>query len=271
MTEAIFYETELAVGDLEVDERVQRNLVESKVRRIIHNYNPAAIGIITVSKRVEAGDLIRYVILDGQHRYEAVRRLTDNQGTIKCRVFNDLTVQDDARLFLDLNDSTKPRYIDKFKVSVYAGDEQALRIKDLAGRHGWAVQAGTGTGIISAAEAMKRIDRLSIEKDREPHLLEMAILAVTRAWGHDRYGVQAPTLEGLAHLFDQYQDLIDFDHLVATLKSWKRGAEGLKDDADNRKKINKMSAPMAVAATVVQEYNLSKRGRRKLDEWRRSR
>ena len=95
-----YKEAVLKVGELTVDPVVQRTrLSEPKVRKIFANFNPDALGVITVSLRKD----LTYVVLDGMHRVEAVRRLTDNTGTMAAHVLEGLSLAEEAEIFLDLN------------------------------------------------------------------------------------------------------------------------------------------------------------------------
>ena len=109
-----FSEATLKVGELTVDSRVQRSrLNENKVRKIYANFNRDALGVITVSYRKDKS----YVVLDGMHRVEVVRRLTDNTGTMACHVLTGLSLEEEAEIFLDLNYSDKPTIIERYRVS----------------------------------------------------------------------------------------------------------------------------------------------------------
>src|SRR5690348_9385603 len=88
-----YTDIDVSVNDLSVDPQVQRfHFNPRKVEQIVKNYNPDMIGRITASKR----NAVTIVVVDGWHRWEAVRRLTDSNGTIPVRVFEGLTLAEEA-------------------------------------------------------------------------------------------------------------------------------------------------------------------------------
>ena len=104
--------------DLRVDMTYQRSVSDSRVSSICRNFNQQALGIVTLSIR-ENGELF---IIDGQHRVEALKKMGKGNIQINAIVLFDLTVQDEANLFLIMNDNrTKPKRFDLHKAA-YAID-----------------------------------------------------------------------------------------------------------------------------------------------------
>src|SRR5690606_25145225 len=118
---------------LTVDLRVQRALDRRKVNRIAAELNPDAIGMICVSKRPDG----TYVIIDGQHRVEALKITGAANTTVLCEVFNDLTLADEAAMFRWRNNTTQPHYIDRFRVRLVEGDGDVRAIVDILHKYGW--------------------------------------------------------------------------------------------------------------------------------------
>jgi hypothetical protein len=263
-----YTEKHLHVGDLTIDRRVQRQgLNSAKVERIVKNYSPAALGIITVSFRKDRS----YVVVDGQHRVEATRRVTDNQGDLPCRVFEGLTLAQEAQMFLDLNHTTIPTQIDKFKVRLEAHSDEgdaARSISELVGAFGWTVSRTAADGHINAVTVLERMYQLSQKLEADPNLIQMTILVITRAWGNNRYGVQAPILEGLARMFGEYGSLLDGDHLIEVLQKLQGGPQTLVAEARQLAALRGWNVAMAVADKLVNEYNKGRRTKQ-LTVWRK--
>lgn len=253
------------VHDLIIDHRVQRDSLDmAKVNNIVNNFNIDGLGRVTVSVR-DNGDR---VVIDGWHRVEAVRRLTDNAGTIPARVYEELTLKEEAALFLTLNTTNRPRVLDKWKVRVTMEDPVSVEITGLLTAFGWSISHAAQNGHVNAVAALERIYTLSKKVEAEPHLIHVAFLVITKAWGHDRYGAQSTVIEGIAALAAEHKSLLDLPVLIGKLKEYKGGPQSLIQEARNLAGIRNMRVPMAVADILTEKYNV---GRKKnvLPGWRK--
>jgi len=261
----IFTEEDLSVKDLTVDRRVQRSSLNlSKIDRIVLRFNPGALGVVTVSRRKDRSS----VVVDGAHRVEAVRRVTENRGTVRCHVFTGLTLAEEAQMFLDLNHTSKPLYIDQFRVRIEAEDPIAVGISKIVHSYGWTISPLAANGNINAPAALERLWRLSERLELEPHLVQLTILVVTRSWGTERAGVQGVILDGIGRLLAEHGSLIDIDTLIERLRLFKGGPSQLHIEATQFAALQKMRVSMAVASLCTAEYNryMRKNG---LPQWRR--
>jgi hypothetical protein len=258
---------DLPVGSLEVDRRVQRTgLEQHKLEKMVKYWNEDAKGVITVSRRRDRSQ----IIIDGQHRTEAVRRLTDNQGTVTCHVYEGLSLMEEAQMFLDLNNTTKPPIQDKFRVRVTGEDPAAVRINDIANAYGWTITRAAGDGNINAVATLERLYLLSEKLELEPNLVQVALLVITRAWGMERYGVGATIMEGLGRVLAEHRDKIDIENLIVKLKERKGGPSTLHAEATQMASLRHGKVSMAVAELVVDTYNKGKRtgdGGKALPRW----
>lgn len=257
-------EKHIPVSALSIDRRVQREEFNpKKVENIVANFNPAALGIISVSER-DDGSL---VIVDGWHRWEAYRRISDNAGQLRCDVYSGLTLSEEAELFLLLNNTNHPKAMDKFKVRVFGGEPFANEVNNWAKTYGWSVDAVVGDGHVNAVAVLEKVHRLSLDSEADPALLQMVFVTIRDAWGHDRYGAQAPVLAGLGALFAEHGSKINLDRLVQVLRTWKGGPEGLITNARTQASILRMKTGYALAFLVTRAYNEGLRTNA-LPEWR---
>lgn len=265
MSENTYTEKDLGVNELQVDRRVQRSgLDRNKVERMVRDWNPAAIGVVTVSHRKDRS----YVIVDGQHRWETVRQLTDNTGVVPCRIFEGLTLQEEAQMFLDLNATNQVRLIDKFKVRLTREDPVATDIAGILGAYGWTVSPVPANGNINAVGMLERVYKLSEKSGCEPNLVHSTILVLTRAWGNDRNGTQSVIFEGVARFLEEYRDRVDLDALIEKLKNVQGGPMTFHAEAAQLAALRHAKVSMAVAEKLVDLYN---KGRRTnvLSPWRK--
>lgn len=259
----------IALEDLTVDPKIQRPLDANKVNRIADAFILTGIGVLDVSKRDDG----TIVVLDGQHRLEVLRRksrIGQAPEKVQCRVFTGLDRPREAALFLILNNTTKPRAVDKFRVAGTALDPEVLGINQILSDYHFTVGGGVTPGNVSAVATLTRIYRISEAKEKDPNLLRLAVMTVHGAWGNGYDGSRGVILEGIAAMYDEYGDRLDSQDFMSRLASYKGGPIGLLSDADQWAKIRKMRPAMAVADILVGAYNQGRRSSA-LPEWRRRR
>lgn len=262
----------VSVGALEIDPRVQREFHDAgKVSRIVRTFNPAALGVIAVSRRGDGS----MVIIDGWHRWEAVRRLTDNTGTMEAHVFEGLDLADEAQLFLDLNSGSQPGVMDKFRQRLITGDPVATEINKITKHYGWVIQRQPGAGTIQAVSTVEQIFRRSAAAEEDPNALQLVVLTLNRSFGNQKEAPHAEILKGLAAVYSEptYKDRIEIDRLIQRLSEYPGGPTGLLHDSEVIASARRMRMSMAVAEQIVDHYNKGLRvgGPNILPSWRRSR
>lgn len=266
-TDQKFTEERILARDLEIDPRIQRFALNmKKVGRIKRNFRSSALGVVTVSRR----NAVTRIILDGWHRVQVVRELTDNDGTILCHVYENLTRAQEAQMFLDLNFGNQPSLLEKFQARIVTEDQIAVGIDKITKSYGFVVGPQAGNASIACIGALERIYSRSVAAEAEPNHLQMALLLVSRAWGVDRFATQAVLLEGLASLWSVQQGLIDMDRLVNKLSIYPGGPMGLHADATQMASLRRGQVSMAVAELVTDDYNKGL-SRKKLPTWTRKR
>lgn len=247
----------IPANKLEVDRRVQRDeLNDRKVRQIEADFNPDALGVITVSRRKDRG----LYIVDGWHRVEAAK-LKDPEYPLVCHVFEGLTVPEEALMFLALNNRTAVSMLEKYKVLLSAEDEDALMIEKITTEHGWKVHPQPAPGHIQAIGALYRIHAASQKMEAQPHLLEATLIVITRAWNNDQAASQAVILEGIARVFAAYPGKVIVSVLFEKLRDLKGGPRDLHTRARALADTRNGRVTNAVAELVVDAYNKNARGR----------
>lgn len=258
----------LKVTDLEIDPAVQRPEDHNKIVRIFKKFTPAALGLLTVSRRNTG----RLIVLDGQSRLGVLARKLPEGGPeeVECKVFEGLTRKQEAILFNVLNDSTKVRAIDQFRVGAVAENEIVLKINEILNAYQFRVETGKSAGAVGAVAALQRIYTASEKQQKEPNTLTLTVLTVFRAWGNSYDGMRAIILEGIAAFHDEYGSKVNFDRFVNRLKMFPGGPEGLFTAARQLAANRGMRPAMAVADLLVEKvYN--KGPGTKLSQWRRRR
>jgi hypothetical protein len=115
--------------ELRIDAAYQRPVNQRAVNRIANNWSWLACGSLVISFRPDGKG---YFIIDGQHRWEAAKKLnivTD----LPCLVFELDVINDEAIGFLAANaERQNPKVIHKFNALLLAGDPLAKKADQLA-------------------------------------------------------------------------------------------------------------------------------------------
>jgi hypothetical protein len=238
------------LGDITIDQRVQRSVDHTRVDKIAKKFSWGAFGVPTLSRRVD-GVL---VILDGMHRIEAAKAAGFIDSTPQTRVHSGLSLQEEAALFLELNDTRKPLPVDLFRIGVASGDPDLIEMNNMIEKAGLQV-ANSGRTAFRAVTAMRRIfavDELATER---------ALDVCVRAWGVHSDSVQGAIYEGVGMFFVRYGDAPNADELSERLAKYPGGANALLGAARGLAKIRSVSIPNGIADIVVEVYNRSRRTR----------
>ncbi len=259
------------IADLKMDRKVNtRPLKNAKVSKYVDEFDADAIGYLEISERAN-GDLI---ILDGQHRVEALRRLGwDNGQKIEAKVHNDLTTAQEAHLFALLNDETPVTPIHKMLARIEAGDEPDASIDKIVRSVGLRISDQVGDGKIVSAAVLRKIwfggrgSRGKTTLVEQPELLRSALRLVCEAWGKRGDALRGEILLGTALFLSRYEGIsFDRDKLVHQLSLTPGGPLGVVGDARALASIHSTPVATSVAAKYVLLYHKGRKTNR-LDDW----
>lgn len=195
----------LKPSDTTVDHRYQRELDAKRAEHMAEAFNPELLGVPVVSKRSDGS----YVRIDGQHRLAAAVAAGRGDEPILVEVFEGLTLQQEAELFLRLNGGRKAvGSVDKYKARIEAREPVALEIHGVLKKHGCRISAGRGHGIIAAVAA--------IEYAYYKGNLTRVIYVLSAWMGRDTAGFEGAFVRGVSLFLSLYPDA-DLDLLVKKL------------------------------------------------------
>ena len=253
----------LRVSDMKVDPRAQRLLRKVWVKRHVPQFDANQIGTIVVSRRKD-GSLW---IIDGQHRAELFRAVGWGDQGVFCEIFDSLTIQEEAALFLKRNDKISVRTFDKFQVSLTEENETACAIARIVNSIGLTIAEGARDGSISAVTSLQHIYAGvgNGEKDGAS-ALKKTLQTIDAAWGKPAANYQGQVIEGIGLVHLRYGAKLDQNALVAKLANVGGGAAGLIGQAKGLRDMHGGTLPYAVGAAIALRYNRGRRGG-KLDSW----
>lgn len=175
-----FHEDLIPVAKLQVVwPESQQPFYKKHADSIIKSFNYDLIGVIIACGPFKDG---RYHIIDGQHRVAAVTQIYGPTETVPCHVYHDLTKQQAAQLFHDLNSKRRrPAALDLFRTAVTSGQQPEMNINKTVQEIGFTV--GRGANGITAVESLRYVYRLGGTDGRG--LLLGTLLAIRETWGLD--------------------------------------------------------------------------------------
>jgi hypothetical protein len=139
---------------LHVDERYQRKLWNDRIARMAENWNWIACGVLIVAWRGREKN--KYFIMDGQHRWEAAKRLPEIRD-LPCLAFGIEHLADEALGFLAANVERKyPSLAEQFHALLLAENPTAKIAHELAQLAGREVRAPADPNSISCVSELMR-------------------------------------------------------------------------------------------------------------------
>lgn len=200
-------------------------------------------------------------ILDGQARIGALKAwLGDWKGQqVQCRVFDGLTVEQEAEKFLELNDFTQVNAFAKFKNAVTAGRPVESDIDRIVRASDLLVSRESLDNNVSCVSTMIRVYKRS-----GPPIFARSLRVARDAYG--KPGLESPVIDGMGLLCQRYNgELVEAD-AVTKLGAVRGGVNGLLGRAQTIRKSTGAPLNESVAAAAVEIINTGKGGK-KLKPW----
>lgn len=245
------------LGNMAVPPHAQRELKPAKVDSILADFDLDVFGVITVSERRGI-----FYVIDGQHRVEAIKRWNGDGWQdlrVECRVYRGLTEAEEANKFDRLNDSMPVSTFDKFRIRVNAGRDVEVGIKKLVEKEGLKISKDAIPGAIGAVGTLRKVYIRAGEK-----ALGKSLRIVRDAFGDA--GFEAAVIDGIGHMCQRYDGLVDEAIAVAQLGEMRGGVKGLLNKAALiHSKVGGLRSH-CVAAAAVDVIN-TRKGGRKLPSW----
>jgi len=242
---------EIPVGEMVVDHRVQRErILPARVKELRAKFDPDLLGVMTVSTRANG----ETVVIDGMHRREVLLQLGLPDWPAECKVYVNLTLNEEAALFRALNNTRKVSAYDNFRTGVTEGAAEEVAIYQIVKAAGLSLTNVSADGGIACVAALREAYRVDDGKS-----LRAALNVAVSAWGATAIAVEGPIVRGLAIFFEHHGASVDTAVLIEKLSKFPGGAGNLLGRARSLREIRTASIPRLIAAVVVTVYNKSRR------------
>ena len=247
------YIAALRAGDLFADPTYQRDLDTTRVERMSSEYDRTLLGVLEVSAREDG----RYAIIDGQHRWAVVERVSGIEEHLACQVHTGLSQEDEARLFLEIDTGRRNlTWWDRWRARRGRGDPSVLGIDEVLKRHQLQVNPAPEDGNIRATEALETI----VDDLGDLQLLDSVLIVLTCAFGRSVDAFDGGIMQGVALVLSHYDaDELDIDRLVVQLRDIP--PRQLRARAIAVREAHRGTVPRLCAVVIVERYNTG-RGRK---------
>lgn len=250
---------DVALGKMEVSDVAQRDLREYRVDELVAEFDIDRLGMPTLNYRDG-----KFYIVDGQHRVNALRKALGEGWepfTIPCVVYRGLDVQEEAEMFLRLNNVLNVKFNDRYKVAIVAGRPDELGVKKAVEAQGLHVGShGAQTpGSVRCIGTLMRV-----YKRAGPEVLGRSLRIIRDAFGD--IGFDAVVVDGMGHFCQRYAGKLDEQHTKARLSALRGGSRALMQRGAALQLRNGSSKALCVGAAIADVVN-SGAGGRKLPSW----
>ena len=246
------------VSDMRISPKAQRTHNKpgsvALIEEIVSEFNPDKLGMLTVSERGGT-----FWVVDGGHRWNALVRMGYSDQLVQCWVHRGLSEEEEADLFLDLNNVRTVNKMEKFKVAVVAGRPVECQVDAIVRAEGLSIGTYRNDTSIQCVGAL-----LKVYSNGGTKVLERTLQIVRDAYGKAGFG--ARVIEGTGIFVSTYENTFDQNRLVSKLSQKLGGVNGLLNQASVTRVTYGVPMAEAVAASMVETYNQG-RGGTKLPGW----
>lgn len=240
-------------NDLYLDMAYQRDINDNKVKLIMKNYNQNAVGVVTLSMR-ENGDLY---IIDGSHRVEALRRMGLGNSDLNAIVFFDLSIQDEAELFVLLNENrTKPKRSDLHKASVSSNVSLAKDIDAVLASLNLHIGNKPGDGTVRAISTVYKVS----EKIGLDNFKKVMTVLVDANGTHSKF-LQSEYITAVAVILAKFKN-VDLTRLTVAIASIGDPALAIANASVKARNSSPFAKIVSLANIFIDSYNYKLRTNR---------
>jgi hypothetical protein len=256
----------LKVDDLTVDPTMNRPIDDKRAGRMASDFDLDALGVVTAARTEEGLN----VLLDGQHRCEALRKMGWNGEKIPVNVFLGLSREQRARKMMTLNAQVRMNAVDRFIGRIAAKDKVACGVNEVVKANGYVIDRQSRDGVIVAVKALEDIFLGKNQKicGTNTRALHATLHAVTEAWGRSVHSVNREVLSGVGQFILRYGDHVKLDRMIDKLKSVSGGSVGLINRGRGKRELHGGSLASGIAHFITDEYNRGLHGKSRLPSWR---
>lgn len=208
-----------------------------------------------------------YWIIDGQHRIFALKENDFGNDVVDCEVYENLTDQEAAGIFLGRNNSKSVSSFDKFHVACTAGNPRETAVRRAVETQGIKIGRAQEDNTLSAVGAvLKTYDKAGGGNVGEV-VVGQVVRTIKNGLGGDCKAFDRYVIEGLGLVFCRYNGRTNEKNLASALSASQHGTAGLIRRAKSQHERTGNQLPQCMASTIVEVYNKQASKAHKLPSW----
>ena len=228
--------------ELKINHKYQRPPNGQKITLITKEFYWVGLATLTVARRHG-----KYWVIDGQHRLEAVQRLS-KIGDVPCIVFEMENIREEAFAFLLANAGRKPvTAIEKHAAALCSGDPIAVFVQKEIDSNTLVIKKHATAGTIACLSLCYRLSK--IDKSAFSSVLKLC----TRICNGSEMSVSEKLLHALWFVNSRSVDGLGCDRLVERI--CKVGAQRLLDAANRASAFYKKGGETVWGKAIMEEIN----------------
>lgn len=197
------------VNEMFVDYTYQRVPLKTKINRIVKNFNPDLLGVITCSMREDN----TLAIIDGSHRYHALLEMGMKDASVNALVYFGLSIKDEAHIFALTNkEHTKPTPSQIFKAGIVSGDETSVGIANVVEKVGASFDEGPGANVIRCIATIRRV-----YTNAGPSVLAKTLETLKAAYPDNKEMYRDQMISAIGCIYHRYGKKVDQQRLSEVL------------------------------------------------------
>ncbi|WP_319533396.1 DUF6551 family protein [uncultured Cohaesibacter sp.] len=232
------------------DNNYQRDLVSARVKKILKSFSWRYFQPVTLAPKSDG----TYAVLDGQHRVEAAK-LHPTVSEVPASIIEASCVRDEADTFVKVNtERSSVSTIDRFWAGLVASDDDALSVQRVVTAANCQIAPATGVLKPRMTNAVGAVSR-AIRNYGDKAVID-TMKTICAAWPEDGKALKGTIITGLSRVLRANPDA-DLDHITHVLKD--QDMATFTANAEAIRKISGGTADTAIAKTIIEQYNRSKR------------
>jgi hypothetical protein len=209
-----------------------------------------------------------YLIIDGQHRVYGLRENGFENDNLPCEVYEGLSDEECARIFLGRNDSKSVQSFDKFKVSCTAGDTRSLAVRRAVETQGLKITRDRDENCVGAVTALLKVYDVAGGGHIGEVVLGQVVRTLKLAYQGDPRSFDAMLISGLGLSYNRYNGRTDEKRMTDRLATVQGGYGRLLQKAEDLRTRTGNQKAQCVAAVIVDVYNRgASKPKDKLPSW----
>jgi len=239
------------LDEMKINPQAQRDFDQKWAEELLSKFDPDKMAFIHVNHRDGW-----FYVMDGQHTRWAAMHWLGSDQQVQCLIYDGLTGEEEAEMYLSLNEKRPQKPVSKFKVHLTAGHTLQTDIDRIARLLDLRIGANANLGEITCVATLE-----TVYKKCGPGSLRAVLEIIRDTYG--REGFKTPIIKGLALAIDRYGNMLDVDQLTARLKT--AGLTDLHRRGRALKQGTGSAMDQCYACAAVEFYNRGKG--KKVNPW----